>query len=280
VKIRLKAFIVGVLALCMAGVASAGTVNTLANVNAPADVVFGVTGFATTGADMAILGLLVTVHFSDGSSSGPVAWAATCGALCGQATGTAGNGTWSLQETDDTGTAGNAFSPDTSATHPWTLTNTSTNLAITSVDLNGLTLIIFDRDLNNGGLTNGNIGTPGTSVGIDYTFASEAGTNAPYTVNVTYSRILQLMGAPQACAGTAYAGLTTAVGCGDAWGSVSFAFSGPAFIATGGGGSAIWRFFQDTDTVGAPEPLTLGLTASGLLALVAYRKRRAARHSN
>src|SRR6266480_2499239 len=91
VKTRLKAFIIGALALCVTGAASAGTVNTLANVNAPADVVFGVTGFATTGADMAILGLLVTVHFSDGSSSGPVAWAATCGALCGQATGTAGN---------------------------------------------------------------------------------------------------------------------------------------------------------------------------------------------
>src|SRR5438132_10268636 len=87
VKIRLKAFIIGVLALCVTGAASGGTVNTLANVNAPADVVFGVTGFGTTGADMAVLGLLVTVNFSNGGTSGPVAWAATCGALCGQATG-------------------------------------------------------------------------------------------------------------------------------------------------------------------------------------------------
>src|SRR5207248_988660 len=102
--------------------------------------------------------------------------------------------------------------------------------------------------------------------------------NAPYTVNVTYSRILQLLGAPQACVGTAYAGLDTSAGCGDAWGSVSFAFTGPAFIGSAGN-AAVWRFFQDTDTVGAPEPLTLGLTATGLLALVAYRKRRAARQS-
>jgi hypothetical protein len=263
----------GLLALCLACVANAGTVNILPNQNGTTVIASSITSFSTTGADM--LGMLVTVTFAD-STTQTVTWAA-CGATCGQATGAAGTGTWTLGVTGDTGLVSSLTNPDGSALTHWTLTNTSTNLAITSIVLNGVPgNTLFDRDLNSGGQT----GTPGGSFGIDYTFSSEAGQNSPFTVNVTYSNLVVLAGAAQPCLGSVFAGLNTATGCGDEWGQLTFAFSGNPFVGTGKSKSpdAVWSFFQDSDTATAanlaPEPFTFGLMAAGLVAVLAYRKRR------
>src|SRR5262249_54014365 len=151
------------------------------------DSVYSITGFTTTGAQMVGTGLLtVTVFFSDGSNSGAIAWtngtnpvtSADCSQAinCGLATGAAGNGGWVLQQVGDTGAA-NASSPNTTAVNPWVLWNTSTNLAIDHIVLNGNFGIVFDRD----NFTNGQVGTPSSNFGIDYTFNSESGADSPFT---------------------------------------------------------------------------------------------------
>jgi hypothetical protein len=280
---RLIVFLLG-----LSGVAHASTIVYNANVSAPSEEAFGISGFVTTGAAMASQGLTVIVHFSDLSTSGVVAWVTdvagcTSASGCGQASGVAGNGTWTLTQTGSTGAVIDPTNPDTTAINPWTLTNTSTNLAITSVDIIGGTLLVFDRDMGPPGTgvapSGGQVGTPGSAFGVDYVFNSESGANAPFTVAATYSRILTLQGAPQACSGAAFPG-TTAAGCGDEWGVLTFAFTVGTFQGTVGGGNAVWSFFQDTDTIGTPEPATIGLIGVGLLALGVYRKRRLARLSN
>jgi hypothetical protein len=94
--------------MSFAGVANASTVIIGANVNAPADAVNAISTFTTSGADMATLGLLVRVHFSNATNSGPITWVTdvtgcTSASGCGQASGTAGNGTWTLRQTGNTG---------------------------------------------------------------------------------------------------------------------------------------------------------------------------------
>ena len=273
----------GPIVLALASIASANTVVYNGDGAGSPFVVFNMTGFATTGADMVGFGLLVNVHFSDASSSGPVAWTntATCTAvgLCGQASGVAGNGVWTLTETGDTGSVANPANPDGTALRAWTLTNTSTNLAISSVQLIGGGRISFDRDrvTNAGPPTGGQIGTPGSNFGIDYVFASESGANNPFTVGVTYDNIIQFF-TSQACQGAAFAANNTLTGCGDEWNNVTFTFTVGTFQGTVGGGNAVWGFFQDTDTIGVPEPATVGLMSAGLLlGVFAYRKRRLAR---
>ena len=280
VNTKMHSLAVVLVALGLAGVANGNTVIVGADVNNPPDLVSSISNFKVDGADMAALGLNVVVHFSNGTNSGPIAWTAICGASCGQATGVAGNGTWTLTETGDTGSVSDLFNPDTSGINAWTLTNTSTNLAITSVDLLGGNNLIFDRDNH---LTNPTdsvqLGTPGSSLGIDYSFSSESGANSPFTVTVTYSNIVTLAGAAQACQGAGYAGKDTSTGCGDVWGNLTFAFTAGGPFLNVGAANAVWAFFQDTDTP-APEPLTMGLTGIGLLALAVYRKRRGARLAN
>src|SRR5207237_7507988 len=141
-------------------------------------MVFAFVSASTTGSDMAALGLFVVVHFSNGTDSGAILWTTNVGgctsaAGCGQATGTAGNATWLLTETGNTGAVGDIFNPDTSAINAWTLTNTSTDLAITSVDLMGGNFVVFDRDTPSPGTTplspsGGQTGTPNSAGGIDY----------------------------------------------------------------------------------------------------------------
>jgi len=184
--------------------------------------------------------------------------------------------------------------PEATAAFPWTLTNTSRDTPITSVVLHGdlsnscfvsnsnlsgcIDGIIFDRDraTANGtdsiGSPTADEGTPGGSYGVTYRFSSESGSHSPFTVNVTYSDIVALQNAT-VCNGATYAASNPTIGCGDAWATLTFTFSGNTFQATGGN-SSVWSFFQDTDAAVVPEPLTMGLMGAGLLALAALRKRR------
>ena len=276
--------------ICMASVLRANTVITLANSAGTPDAIFSDVA-TSTGATIALNGAMtVTVFFSDGSNTGPLAWVTNVGTCtsagsCGQATGAVGNGVWTLTESFNTGTIANTLSPDTSAQNPWTLTNTSSTVGIASITLNGVVSAIkgtiFDRDFFGappGATSVGQEGTPFGSSGIDFTFDAETGGSSPYTVTVQYSNIVTLVGAAQPCLGANWSQggtNTTATGCGDSFGTVSFAFSAP-FVATTTVTPTTWVFFQDTDAVAAPEPVTFGFTAIALLAVGVgvYRKRR------
>jgi len=204
--------------------------------------------------------------------------ACSSAADCGLATGSIGNGTWVLTVTGITGHVGNGSTPTSTSDIVWTLTSTSTTTSILSVLLDGggngaVGNTVFDRDP----LNNGSVGTPGSAFGVDASFAgTESGPNMPgggYPVGVTYSNIVRLAGPDQGCGATApFAGGTTTAGCTDEWRTVTFTFTAGQFLA-GAGGNALWTFHMDTDTLGTPEPMTLGLMGAGLLAIVACRKR-------
>jgi len=278
--------------VCLGCVASGGTVNIGADVNGSTAVAWALNA-STTGASMAGL---ITISVNGGA---PVLWttnvgSCTSGIGCGQATGAIAGGAWTLQVIGDPGAVGNFTMPEQTALNPWTLTNTSTTTPITSVVISGnlsnscfasnanlsgcINGIVFDRDRATaaGANSGGQEGTPGGSFGITYTFSAESGANKPFTANVTYSNILALAGPNQGCNGATFAANSTVTGCGDEWAKLTFTFSGNPFQATtgGGGGNAVWSFFQDTDAAVAPEPLTWGLMGAGLFALAALRKRR------
>jgi hypothetical protein len=266
---------IGMGVLSFVQLAGASVVNFLPDQNGTAVSVNSISP-TMTGADM--VGMLVTVNFSD-STFQTVAWGATCGAACGQAAGAIGNGTWSLKVTGDTGAVNDIANPDGTALTPWTLTTSSSTVAITSVTLNGVPgSTVFDRDraTATGTPSGGQEGTPGSSFGIDYGFASETGKNSPFTVNVRYSNIVALAGGSQTCLGSAFAANNTATGCGDVWAQLSFTFAAGSFAATGNGNQpASWSFFQDTDRGSAvPEPFSAGLMGAGLLAFAAYAASR------
>jgi len=246
--------------------ALANTVNIGADGSGATDSIFGLSP-TLTGAGMANL-LTVTVYFAGGGSSSAL-WASGCGALCGSATGSIGNGSWTLTQAGDTGAVTNTNSPDTTANNPWTLTSSSSTVAIASVSLSGIVNpssgLVFDRDLSSGGQA----GTPGSNFGIDYTFKSESGGHNPYTVNVVYDN-------QAAIAGAVCSGIGTTSPCGDVWGRIDFAFSGTnTFIATTTSAPTTWMFFQDTDLVIAPEPTTIAITGLGLGTLILACRRRA-----
>jgi len=127
------------------------------------------TGFTTTGNEMAGMG--VSVNFSDGTTQ-TATWAAT-GADSGAAS------------------AANYFtigeSGDTFASNAWTLENLSSTLSITGFSLFGVPgNTTFDRVF--GGLE----GTPGSGSGLDFNIVGAAGLG----VTATYSDILNLTGSP------------------------------------------------------------------------------------
>lgn len=275
--IHVGRLLVGVVAaLSVVSVVKAGIVNVAANQTGSPLVAVGVSNFVTTGADMA--GMLVTVNFSGANPSQTVPWATT-GANSGAAGGSIGNGAWSLGVSGDTGaTTAPPSSGSAYALTGWTLTNSADNVSITSVVLDGLPgNTVFDRDstlvgprpAGNIDFVGAEVGTPNSAFGIDHRFFAESADN--FTVGVTYSNILQLSSS-QSCSGGIFAG-NTQTGCGDEWRTLRFSFDSGTFQRVGPT-NATWVFAQDTDNLGAPEPLTMGLMALGLIALFAYRKRR------
>jgi len=213
-----------------------------------------------------------------------------------------GGGTWTLSQSgvQGTGFVENTASPDTTARNFWTLTNTSTTTAISSVDiLGGLVLngnVVFDRDTATGGgaRSGGQIGTPGSDFGIDFVASTtsvippspppaDSGPNSQYSVFGTYFNIVQLTGPNQGCSGALFSGNSTVTGCGDLWQGLTFAFNSPTAFIGGAGNPASFHFFQDTDQLGTPgtapvpEPQTLGLMGVGLAAVFALRRYRYAR---
>jgi hypothetical protein len=232
---------------CVTIPAHASTVLFAEDVNTPVLSAKAITGGQTGGAEM--VGMQVTVNLVGGGSTTGV-WATnvsgcTQAADCGKATGTIGNGIWTLTESGNTGSVTSVDNPDGTALNAWTLSNTSTDHAIASVVLNGIPAHkAFDRDLH----TDGQFGTPGSVYGIDYTFHSESGANVPYTVTVTYAGLVTLDGPNQPGQGSAFSSKGTAAGVGDLWSQLTFAFTGGgSFMATAAGNS-VWSFFQDTDT--------------------------------
>jgi hypothetical protein len=274
--------------MCLAVSANASTAIIGADSNVTPIVVFGATTFTTTGATMT--GLQVTVNFEGGGSSTGF-FATGCGDDCGSATGSAGSGTWTLAQTGNTGQVTSATNIDGTPLNYWTLTNT-TGLTITSVDLLGGEVfgnVIFDRNRADFDTPipapSIQVGTPGSSFGITFqTTSSNAkpADSGDYTVTVTYRNIVQFHSGV-ACQGAAFTGRDTSSpsgGCGDAWQGVSFAFTGgPAFNGTVGT-PTVFHFYQDTDEIGVPEPLTFGLMGAGLAAIALLRKRQISRRSS
>jgi hypothetical protein len=286
VNTKMKVLILSaLLAVTWVPIVGASTVVVGADTNSPVDGIFTLTSFAATGFSMALNGLTVTINFSSGPSQ-TIAWThPNSGACldiagCGLASGTLSGGVWTLTETGDTGGV-----VGTTPVNAWTLTNTSTATAITSVVLNGGPNVVFDRDRQTGtGTDSGSLqeGTPGSAGGITYKFGgAEAQGNVTsnvFTANVTYSGIANVNGIPtQSCLGSTFntAGHDTSTGCGDIWNNVTFTLTGGTggFIASASG-PAFWTFFQDTDLVGAPEPATLGFVGLALAGLFGYRIRR------
>jgi hypothetical protein len=295
-KTVMRCIQLGLSVLCLGGVSSASVVTYGADVNGSTALAWGIGAF-TTGTSMAGM---MTVSVNGGAA---VLWTApntagcptssSCGLATSGGAGTFGNGAWTLQVSGNPGGVTDPTSPQTTPAFPWTLTNTSTNTAITSVVLRGdlsnscfannvnpsgcIAGLVFDRDratfngTDSTGSPSADEGTPGGNYGVTYRFSSESGTHSPFTVNVVYSDIVALQNATH-CNGATYAASNPTVGCGDSWATLTFTFSGNAFQA--GATNAVWSFFQDTDAAVAPEPLTIGLMGAGLLALVALRKRR------
>jgi len=287
VKAKQKNYVqLAVLAIGLSCVAQANTItfnadgSTTVNGNSgsTADTVFGITTFTTTGFTEVAAGMQVDVFFSDGShqlvdwTSNSVCDATTAAPStstgCGLATGTITGGTWTLTETGDPGLIAGATTsnPQTNALDPWTLTNTSTSVAITEVELIGGPFIVFDRDratANGTDSTVGSVGTPNSGAGI--TWEAPSGS---FTINVTYDNEVGLV-TPQACQNfspdTTFSGNTP---CGDEWNNLTFSFTGTTLFE-----DSSLVFYQDTDEVGLPEPTTIALVGIGVLALVGGRKR-------
>jgi len=265
----MKFLMLGTIALAISGSASANTV--VIGPDGPnTGSVFSVQGFAVTGDVMAGL-LSVQVFFANGTNNSAF-FAADCSANCGEAHNAAGTGLWTLTETGNTDSL-DGLPPNSHATSTWTLFNSSAdaNFAISRVVLNGNGAVVFDRapfnDLQEG--------TPGSSYGIDFNVARTVDTGRTVTVN--YDQRTLINGTPSvACNGANFSAQNTGVtGCGDIFGRITFTFtSGPAFIGTTVT-PASFNFFQDTDLVGSPEPVTVALTAAGLLGLLVARKRLA-----
>ena len=229
-----------------------GTITTAGATNGTPLSIIDVTGFSTDGDEMA--GMIILGNFSSGGNVSCV-WGIT-GGNSGGCTGVNGLNSFTLALAGDTYTAN------------WVLNGitTAVGASLQSLVFNGPAgFTVFDR-------TNPDTGTDGSSNGRDAngdTNASNAKGKQPEAVNgvATYSNIVNIGANPAVT--DLYAQVTIVFGGG-----------GAGLIA---GQSAEWR--MDTDNIGlrgdvpgsgVPEPSTFGMVGGGLLALAAYRKRRAA----
>lgn len=164
---RFTKFLVSALLATAAATSQATVVNVVTDTRV-VDIIPGLTGFATTGAQMA--GLLVTATFSSGYSQ-TLAWATT-GTQSG---GVSGSG-WGLSVTGDTFSS--AFNYTVDATR-----GQLTNLILNASGSNQVTL--FDTTFNN------QVGTPNSASGL--TFAVSSGC-ASCNVTATYSNVVAIVG--------------------------------------------------------------------------------------
>lgn len=164
---RFAKFIVSSL-LATAAVTSQATVVNVVTDNRVVDTIPGLTGFATTGAQMA--GLLVTATFSSGFSQ-TLAWATT-GTQSG---GVSGNG-WGLSVNGDTFSS--LFNYTVNATR-----GQLTGLVLNAAGSNQVTL--FDTTFNN------QVGTPNSASGLTFGVASGC---ASCNVTATYSNVVAVAG--------------------------------------------------------------------------------------
>jgi hypothetical protein len=223
----------------------------------PGTRITDLTGFQTTGSDMA--GAMSVTAFFGGGGQETIPWVAS-GAGAGGATGTG----WTLTEIGDT------FS-DTGAPGLWTLDVSGPNTILDRILLNGVTPtpptqgtqsvgVIFDRTVPE-------FGTGGSYRGRDFKLDTATGV---YDLVVTYIDEID--------------NLADGVGqLRDAWGQLSLDF---VPLATGGGGffdaNSALSFRQDTDLVGVrsgqpgpeefPEPAVLSVTMAACA--VALRRTR------
>lgn len=136
----------------------AASATTITTDTSATDNIPGLTGFATSGDQMA--GMSVQAFFANGFSE-TLSWSAT-GAGAGGVSGTG----WSLAESGDT------FS------NPWSFAN-NTNFALTKLILDarpGLT--VFDRTFG------GASGTPGSARGVDFAETPTTAGTATYSIQV------------------------------------------------------------------------------------------------
>ena len=221
--------------------------------------------FNTDGAHM--VGLSVTATFSD-SFSETLTWAATSATAGGVSDASAtGAHQWSLTEDGDT------------FTNPWTLSNNSKSLGITSIVIQGLGATnancqtgtdvsvlcgtVFDR-LSPGGDTDTNEQTPNSHRGNDWSISSQSKPQANYTVNLAYSNEFQIT-STNVCNITGSTVTERDFGpCADEWAKITIQFTGTAL-----GKNDSLTFIQDSDTsvTSAPEPASASLFAIGLLAM-------------
>jgi len=285
---------IAILSLSLAGTATANTVTVLSDSAAPGLAVWGIVDASLSGFDMVALGLTVKVHFGNSAFDDPngTAWttnsgcnAATVGGGVGQSGcglasaavgGNSANGSWTLTTTGNTGAilGGSTSNPEANAVNAWTLSSNATGagMNIVSVELIGSPRLVFDRDRATGTGTDSTVqdeGTPSSKSGITmWTPGSET-----KTVSTQYTSLVSLLVPSTTCLGSSstppFNGNNTATGCGDEWNRVVFTFTGAQLLNNS------FVFFQDTDQVGTPEPMTIGLVGFTLVGLFMVRKRLA-----
>jgi hypothetical protein len=206
------------------------------------------TGFLTTGADMA--GMSVTADFQGGGSES-VTWAAT-GVDSGAATGTG----WSLNEVGDTFTGS------------WGLAVTNDAIGITKVTVAGFvsngqatTGTVFDRTLPS-------FGTDGSAQGHDLTLNSAIG--AWTDLQVVYRDLVDNLADGPGAVGDLYRQMELT------FGQVVVATNGEILQPVPFLFGDTLSFVQDTDSVGVrlPEPSTFVLGAMSIVALGLTARRR------
>ncbi|MEO5923861.1 MAG: PEP-CTERM sorting domain-containing protein [Bryobacteraceae bacterium] len=224
-----------------------GTISTGGASNGSPLSIVDVTGFGTSGNEMA--GMMITGNFSTGGNASCV-WAVT-GANSGGCTGLTGLNGFSLSLNGDT------FSSN------WVLNGISTavNASLQSLVFNGPAgFTVFDR-------TSPSEGTPGSASGRDASGTTSPTNGKQVAPNgiATYSDIVSV-------------GANAAVG--DLYSKVTIVFGGGGTGLVAGQSA---EFQMDTDNIGlrggnpgsgVPEPSTFALIGGGLLGLAALRRKR------